>query len=165
MNSLFKYLWLLWKIFCVILLALLVFSWPLKLFFDEYGISHPFLKNHENENVVTRYDIPGTYNAPGKNDKTLELFDSGVASTTHHFEVNSGGILIVGEWKKKGEFLFIRNKYIISEDINGKTISMDTDYEEMYTIQKNGDLAGSTKTSRGPKLVHEGVIRWKRIRR
>tara|TARA_R110002153_G_scaffold158819_1_gene310772 strand:- start:1074 stop:1559 length:486 start_codon:yes stop_codon:yes gene_type:complete len=161
MNSLFKFLWLLWKIFCVIIFALLVFSWPLKLVFDEYGISHPFFKNYES-------DIPGTYKTPGKKDTILELFDGGVAST--HFggdymtQEGMGMTLSIGEWEKNGKFLFVRSKYLIGEDINGKTFSMDNNISNTYIIQKNGDLAGSTRASRG-EVIFEGVIRWKRIRR
>lgn len=106
--------------------------------------------------------IQGTYECirTGFGDR-IDILDEGVATT--YFYLQDKTILETGKYLLAGKILTIKNEYLISEDIHGKTFSMELGTIRTFHIQQNGDLAGAINASRGSVKEIDGVIRWKKI--
>ena len=91
--------------------------------------------------------------------------DEGVATKYIHLPHETSVVSVVtGKYLLEGKILTIENEYLITEDLNGKTFSMELDTINTYHIQQNGDLSGAINSSRGSVKNIDGVIRWKKIR-
>lgn len=105
--------------------------------------------------------IQGTYECIRTGDR-IDILDEGVATFYLHFQDKT--TVVTGKYLRAGKILTIKNEYLISEDINGKTFSMEPGTKNTFHIQQNGDLAGAINSSRGSVKKLDGVIRWKKIR-
>ena len=104
--------------------------------------------------------IQGTYECI-RTGYRIDILDEGVATTYIHFKDKTN--VATGKYLLAGKILTIKNEYLISEDIHGKTFSMELGTIRTFHIQQNGDLAGAINASRGSVKEIDGVIRWKKI--